>query len=97
MITYQKIYSQFESVFFASCTIGILVSSCIGGITAMAVLQNGTNPLQIFELALVVAFAMAFNGSVLSQQKPKIVFNLLILSLVMNTILTAINFIKFYA
>ena len=96
MNTYQKIFSQFEYGFFGSCTLGILASSCIGGIAAMAVLQNGTSPMQLFQLFLVVASAMTFNGSVLSQQKPKVVFNTLLLSIVVNTLLIVINFIKYY-
>lgn len=96
MNTYEKIFHQFEYGFFGSCTLGILASSCIGGIAAMAVLQNGTSPAQIFQLFLVVASAMTFNGSVLSQQKPKVVFNTLLLSIVVNTVLIAFNFIKYY-
>lgn len=96
MNTYQKIYSKFEYGFFGSCTLGILASSCLGGIAAMAVLQNGTSFAQVFQLFLVVASCMTFNGSVLSQQKPKVVFNLLALSLVLNTVLAAINFIKYF-
>lgn len=96
MNTYQKIFSQFEYGFFGSITLGILGSSCLGGIAAMAVLQNGTSPAQMFQLFLVVASAMTFNGSVLSQQKPKVIFNLLIASVAINTILTAVNFIQYY-
>jgi len=94
--TYHKIYSQFEHGFFGSITLGILASSCLGGIAAMAVLQNGTSPAQMFQLFLVVASAMAFNGSVLSQQKPKAIFNLLLVSVAVNTVLTIYNFSQYY-
>lgn len=96
MSTYAKIYNRFEHGFFGSITLGILASSCLGGIAAMAVLQNGTSLGQMFQLFLVVGSAMTFNGSVLSQQKPKTIFNLLIVSIVVNTILTTINFIQYY-
>lgn len=96
MNTYQKIFHQFEYGFFGSITLGILASSILGGIAAMAVLQNGTNLTQMSQLFLVVASAMTFNGSVLSQQKPKTIFNCLLASLAINTILTAINFIQYY-
>lgn len=94
MKMYQEYFSKFEYGFFASCTLGILASSCLGGIAAMAVLLNGTSPIQIFQLFLVVASCMMFNGSVLSQQKPKVVFNLLLLSLFLNTVLAIINFAR---
>lgn len=96
MNTYKTLLDKFEYGFFGGCSLGILVSSCIGGIAAMAVLQNGTSPLQVFELFLVVAFAMTFNGSVISQQKPKVVFNTLILSIGVNLLLAVINYIKYY-
>ncbi len=92
MSTYDKIYSKFEYGFFGSIVLGVLASSCIGGIAAMAVLENGTSPFQLFQLFLVVAASMTFNGSVLSQQKPKVVFNLLLASLITNTVLAILNF-----
>ncbi len=94
MNTYNKLYSEFEDGFIGITTIGILAHSCLGGIAAMAVLQNGTSLVQMFQLFFVVAFCMLFNGSVLSQQKPKIVLNLLILGTVGNTILAIVNFLS---
>lgn len=97
MSTYDKMYHQFEYGFFGSVTLGILASSCIGGIAAMAVLQNGTSLLQLFQLFLVVTGAMLFNGSVLSQQKPRTIYNMLILSVALNTVLAIINFSVYYS
>jgi hypothetical protein len=92
MNTYQKYYGQFEHGFMGGCTLGILVQSCLGAIAAMSVLENGTSFLQMVQLFLVVASCMMFNGSVLSQQKPKVIFNLLLAGLVINTIISIINF-----
>lgn len=94
MNTYQKIYNRFEMGFIASCKLGILLSSCIGGAATMTILQNGTSPLQIFELFIVIAGAMTFNGAVLSQQKHKVIFNLLILSVLASSILIIINVMR---
>jgi len=93
MNTYNKVYTGFESGFIGITTIAILAHSCLGGIAAMAVLKNGTSLFQMFQLFLVVAFCMMFNGSVLSQQKPKIVLNLLILGTIANTIIAMVNFL----
>ncbi|RZJ35592.1 MAG: hypothetical protein EOO51_04425 [Flavobacterium sp.] len=91
MITYQKIYNKFEQDFMACTTTGVLVQSIVGAIAAMYVLMHGTEPQYMVELFLVIACCMAYNGAVLSQQKPKITFNLLMVSLVVNTIIAAIN------
>lgn len=92
MSTYEKFYEQFEYGLMGGIALGILASSCLGGIAAMAVLQNGTSLLQMFQLVLVVGFAMVFNGAVLSQQKPRTIYNALLLSVGMNTLLAIINF-----
>jgi len=92
MSTYQKYYGRFEHGLFGNCTLGILASSCLGGIAAMAVLMHGNSIGQMIQLFLVVCVSMMFNGAVISQQKPKTIFNLLIVSVVVNTLLFAFNF-----
>lgn len=94
MNTFHKYQLQFENAFFANCTLGILAQSCLGSIAAMAILQNGTSFIQMFQLFIVVASCMTFNGAVLSQQKPKVVFGLLIWSITACAILTVINFLN---
>lgn len=92
MNTLDKFYVQFEQDFFASSTIGVLVQSCIGGIAAMKVLEHGTSLFQMMQLFLVVVLAIMYNGAILSQQKPKTVFNLLLLSVTVNSLIAAYNF-----
>ncbi|MBD3581718.1 hypothetical protein [Flavobacterium selenitireducens] len=92
MSTYDKYYEKFESSFFASITVGILVSSILGGIAAMAVLMNGTAPIQMIQLFVVVVAAMGFNGSILGQQTPRTIYNFLIGSLAVNTLIAIVNF-----
>ncbi|MBF6609313.1 MAG: hypothetical protein ITG00_11360 [Flavobacterium sp.] len=93
METYSRFFRSFEESFFATTTISILAHSCLGGAAAMAVLMNGTGMIQMVQLFLVVAVCMLFNGSVLSQQKPKVVFNLLIVGTIVNTLLATYNFV----
>jgi len=92
MSTYNKYFQRFEASFFASITMGVLVSSIMGGIAAMAVLMNGTSPFQMMQLFFVVVAAIGFNGSILSQQSPRTIYNFLIASLTLTTIVTTINF-----
>jgi len=94
MNTYNDYYTRFERGFFGNCTLGILGSSCLGGIAAMSVLQNGTSFFQMFQLFIVVVSCMLFNGAVLSQQKPKVVFNLLLWSITACTVLALVNFAR---
>ncbi|RZJ31055.1 MAG: hypothetical protein EOO48_03230 [Flavobacterium sp.] len=91
MNTYQKLYSRFEQDFFGCLTTGVLVQSIIGAIAAMYVLMHGTHPAQMVELFFVVACCMLYNGAVLAQQKPKTIFNVLMISLLVNSIMIAIN------
>lgn len=93
MSTYTSVFHQFEKGFFGSCAIGILVQSCIGGVAAMAILQHGNSVIQMIQLFLVVAACITFNGSILSLQKPKVVFNLFIGSSLLCTVLTVVNFL----
>ncbi|NUY80268.1 hypothetical protein HUK80_05115 [Flavobacterium sp. MAH-1] len=92
MSTYDRYFHKFESSFFASITMGVLVSSIMGGIAAMAVLQNGTSFAQMAQLFFVVVAAIGFNGSILSQQSPRTIYNFLIASLMFNTMIAIVNF-----
>ena len=90
---YNKYYEVFERGFIGYCTLGILAQSCLGSIAAMSILQNGTRFANMFQLFLVVVSCMAFNGAVLAQQKPKVVFNILIWSMLLSIVLSAVNFL----
>lgn len=92
MSTYSKYLSRFEHGFFANISIGVMTQSCIGGIAAMAVLMNGNSLFQMIQLFIVVALSIGFNGSVLSQQTPKTIYNLLIVSVIGNTLIAIANF-----
>lgn len=93
MSTYEKYSERFEHGLFGNCTLGILASSCLGGIAAMAILMHGTGISQMLQLFAVICVSMMFNGAVISQQKPKTIFNLLVVSVIVNTLLFAVNFI----
>ncbi|OYU79913.1 MAG: hypothetical protein CFE23_11700 [Flavobacterium sp. BFFFF1] len=92
MSTYENVFSKFEQGFLGSCALGILVQSCAGGIAAMAILENGNGLIQMIQLFLVVIVCLAFNGAVISVQKHKTIFNLLIVGLLSCAAIAAINF-----
>lgn len=91
MSYYQKYLQDYKRGFMGFNTLGILALSILGSIAAMFVLQNGTSPAQMVQLFFVTIFCMSFNGAVLSQQKPKVVFNMLIATVLVTTIITLIN------
>ncbi|HEY0091919.1 MAG TPA: hypothetical protein VGB43_05470 [Flavobacterium sp.] len=94
MNTYAKYYGIFERSFMGCTTVGILVQSIIGAIAAMAVLTHGNSLIQMLQLFIVVASCMVFNGSVLSQQKPKVIFNILFCSAFTCIVLAIVNFAR---
>jgi hypothetical protein len=94
MSTYEKYFGEFERMFFANCAITVLVQSCVGGIAAMAVLMNGTNLAQMVQLFFVVILSIGFNGTILSQQKPRVIYNAFLLAITANVLLAVINFAR---
>ena len=93
MNTYNKYFDVFERGFIGYSTLGVLAQSCMGSIAAMSILQNGTSVPNMFQLFLVVVSCMAFNGAVLAQQKPKVVFNILIWSILLSIVIAVANFL----
>ncbi|MDV6167600.1 hypothetical protein R1T16_04140 [Flavobacterium sp. DG1-102-2] len=91
MSTYQKYVDSYARGYIGFNTIAILFQSCFGSAAAMVVLQNGTAPLQMAQLFFVVILCMVFNASVLSQQMPKTVFNLLLASVAVNAFILMLN------
>ncbi|MCW4470048.1 hypothetical protein OGH69_13815 [Flavobacterium sp. MFBS3-15] len=91
MSYYQKNLEAYTRGSMGFNALAVMVQSCIGGIAAMMVLQNGTSPAQMIQLFFVVALCSGFNGAVLSQQKPKLVFDLLLLSVIGNSLFALIN------
>lgn len=89
---YSKLLKDFTEMYMAYIPLMIILSSCLGSIAAMYILMQDRSVSQIFQLVLCVLVSMIFNASILAQMKPKIVFNLLITSLITNTLLVIINF-----
>ncbi len=71
--------------------VAVILTACLGAAAAMVILMNGHDFLQMTQLFIVLVGAMAYLVSVLSQMKAKFVFNALILSLVLSSILLLIN------
>lgn len=91
MTLYQKTFQEFQNGYMGFTTLAVIGQSCLGGAAAMYILQNGISFFQMFQLALVVIACSFVNGAILSQQKPKLVFNLIITSVVISIAAIILN------
>lgn len=75
-------------------TIAIIGQSCLGSAAAMVLLMGTLDTaIQMTLLFFVTILCMAFNGAVLAQLKPLTTFNLLIMSIVFNTLVVLFHII----
>ena len=91
MTRYQKTLEDFKKGYLGFATLAIIGQSCLGSAAAMYVLKNGTSLFQMIQLALIVLACMFVNGAVLSQQKPKLVFNLILASVIASIVMILLN------
>lgn len=94
MTIYNKYLKIFEKSYYLYISFGILLSSCIGGVAAMLVLMQGTGTIEMIELFLITCVSMGFNTAVLANLKPKITYNILLGSVVVNLTIILINIIQ---
>lgn len=92
MTLYKKYYNEFQSKYLMYIPLTIILQSCIGSIAAMFILKTGLDTVSsLVELFLCVILCMFYNAAILAQLKGKIVFNILIFSLLFNVIFIVIN------
>ncbi len=89
---YSRLLKDFKEMYMAYIPLMIILSSCLGSVAAMYILMQERSTTQVLQLSICVIVCMAFNASILAQMKPKFVFNLLIASLLTNSLLTILNF-----
>ncbi|WP_271765717.1 hypothetical protein [Aquimarina algiphila] len=85
MTLYAKINADFSENFIGYSALAIIASTCVGSIAIMATLLNGNAPIQMFLVFLSVVVCSAHNAAILTVQKPKLVLDLLITSLIINS------------
>jgi hypothetical protein len=91
MRLYNTLYKDFEELFVGYSAVAIILTTCLGAAAAMVILMNGHDLIQMAQLFLVLVGTLIYLVSVLAQMKPKFVFNSLILSLVLSSVLLLIN------
>ena len=85
---YKSLLAEFKRELPGYSAIAIIPQSCIGSVAAMVLLIDDMDTVAKMSLLfLVTIFCMAYNGAVLAQLKPKITFNLLLLSLLFSFVI----------
>ncbi len=88
---YKVAFTDFKKNYMLYIPLSIILQSCIGSIAAMYILMSSTpNSFPFFQITLCVMVTMLYNASVLAQVNYKYVFNVLILSLLVNILLSII-------
>ncbi|WP_411031078.1 hypothetical protein [Spongiimicrobium sp. 3-5] len=93
MELYLRSLKEFKSGLQGYSAIFIIAQSCLGSAAAMFILMNGNGMTQMVQLFFVTIMCMFFNGAVLSQQKPKLILNLLIGSVITSLLLLIANLV----
>ncbi len=87
MTLYAKINADFSENYIGYSALAIIASTCLGSIAIMTTLLNGNAPVQMFLVFLSVVVCSAHNAAILTVQKPKLVLDLLIASLIANALI----------
>ncbi|AEH02363.1 hypothetical protein [Lacinutrix sp. 5H-3-7-4] len=88
---YSKLLSEVKQDFMGFAALAIILSTCLGSIAVMYTLANGNGFLQMSQVLLIVVACSLHNASILTVQKPKTTFNLLIISVLLSVLLTTLN------
>jgi len=90
MKTYTETLKEFEEGYLFLIPITIILQTAIGSVAVMYLLMDNSSAT-LFELALCISSSMAYNAAILGQAKKKTVFQILILTLLINLSLIIIN------
>jgi len=87
---YVKLVEEFEEGYLFLIPITIILQTAIGSVAVMYLLMDNSSTT-LFELGLCISASMAYNASILGQAKKKRIFDILILTLLINLSLIIIN------
>jgi len=91
MKIYQNYLNEYSNGIMGYQALAIIGQSCLGSVAAMLILSNGISFGQMFQLFIITSLCLLYNGSIFSQQKPKISFNILIISVFSSILLSIVN------
>ena len=91
MSAISKLERDFTQNVIGYSAIGIILSTCLGSFAVMQVLSHGNGHLQMTVVMLCVIMCTTYNAAILTVQKPKFIFKLLIASTIFNTLVFIIS------
>lgn len=94
MSIYQQGFEEFKENYMMYIPLSIIFQSCLGSVSVMYILMRMDESFFSFlQLFLCVASCMLYNASIMAQLNVKIVYKLLLISVLLNTLFILINFI----
>jgi hypothetical protein len=87
MTTYSQLSQEFSKNHMGYSTLGIILSTCLGSIAILGTLMHGNGLVPMVFVFITVMLCSAHNTSILTVQKPSLIFNLLVTSTVVNTLI----------
>ena len=87
MTTFSKLQYDFTHNIIGYSAIGIILSTCLGSAAVMTTLMHGHDLVQMFFVMLSVVACSMHNASILTVQKPELIFKLLVFSTVLNVLI----------
>ncbi|WP_025743259.1 hypothetical protein [Aquimarina pacifica] len=91
MTLYTKMTADFSENYIGNSALAIILSTCLGSVAIMTTLSHGNSFLQMFMVFITVVLCSAHNAAILTVQKPKLVFDLLMISLIANSLIIVGN------
>jgi hypothetical protein len=91
MTLYQKTLGDFQQSYVGFAALVIIAQSCLGGIAAMFILENGNAVPQMIQLGIIVLTCTLVNVGILAQLTPKTVFNMTIFSVILSIVTIILN------
>jgi len=89
---YSRLLKDFKEIYLVYVLLMIFLSSYLGSVATMYILMQERSFMQVIQLTVCIVLSMLFNASILAQMKAKVIFNLLIANLIINTLLVLFNF-----
>lgn len=87
MNLYESTFQEYKAGVMGYSALAIIVQSGIGSIAVMLVNMSGNSLLEACQFMLIAILCMFYNASVLSQQKPRLTFNFLLISIIASVLM----------
>lgn len=88
---YFNLQRDWSKNFLLNAAAAIIVSTCLGSIAVYSIFHHGNSFLQMAQVFVVVAMCTNVLAAILTVQKPKIVFDAFVVSVICSVILTTLN------